>query len=120
MDDLIGVPFAYGGRGPDSFDCYGLIMECARRAGKNLPDFGFASDQALISAMMGSTMPQWQETEPGPGAVVLIRIGRLVSHVGYMLNADHMIHAWHKTGGVTIERIDTWQPRIVGFYRYVG
>ena len=118
--DLIGTPFLFGGRGPDFFDCYGLVMECSRRNGVVVPDFGFSSDQALISAMMGSTMPQWQETPCGPGAVVLLRVGRYVSHVGYMIDNDQMIHTWDASGGVLIERIDVWKQRIVGFYKYVG
>lgn len=120
FSDLIGVPFEYGGRGPDRFDCYGLVMECARREGVSLPDFGFANDQALISAMMGATMPQWIETPKARGAIVLLRTGRWVSHVGFMLDDDRMIHTWDKSGGVTTQRVEDWKQRIVGFYKYVG
>jgi len=119
-DALIGVPFAYGGRGPDQYDCYGLVMECSRRCGITLPDFGFADNQALVASMMGVTMPQWQDTPCAPGAIVLLRVGKWVSHVGYMLDADRMIHTWDKSGGVTVQRIEDWKQRIVGFYKYVG
>lgn len=118
--DLIGVPFQYGGRGPDHYDCYGLVMECARRNGVTLPDFGFADDQAMVAAMMGATLPQWQQVAPQAGAVVLFRVGRYVSHVGYMTSPHHMIHAWKEHGGVCVERIADWQQRIVGFYKHVG
>ena len=117
--DLVGSAFEYGGRGP-AFDCYGLVIECSRRNGVTLPDFGFASDQALISAMMGVTLPQWEETQPSANAVALLRVGKWVSHVGYMLDEHRMIHTWDKSGGVVIERIDAWKQRIVGFYKYVG
>lgn len=120
ISDLVGVPFVYGGRGPEAFDCYGLVMECARRDGVTLPDFGFASDQALVAAMMGVTMPQWEPVEPQAGAVVLFRVGRFVCHVGYLLDAGRMIHTWDKSGGVTIARLDDWKQRIVGFYKHVG
>lgn len=118
--DLIGVPFRFGGRGPDAYDCYGLVMEMSERAGSPLPDFGFSSDQALISSMMGVTMPQWQEVKRDPGAVALLRVGHFISHVGFMLDHDRMIHTWDKSGGVTVQRIAEWQQRIVGFYKYVG
>ena len=118
--DLIGVPFEYGGRGPDALDCYGLVMEVAKRNGTPLPDFGFASDQAMISAMMGCTMPQWEEIEQVAGAIVLFRIGRYVSHCGVMIDESRMIHTWKESGGVTIQPIDLWTQRIVGFYKHVG
>lgn len=120
FSDLVGAPFEYGARGPEKFDCYGLVMECARRDGVTLPDFGFASNQALISAMMGATMPQWQEVEPQAGAVVLLRVGRYVAHVGYLISPTQMIHSWEASGGATIERLDYWKQRIVGFYKHVG
>lgn len=120
FSDLIGVPFEYGGRGPDKFDCYGLVMECARRDGVTLPDFGFASDQALVAAMMGATMPQWEAVEQQAGAVVLFRVGRFVSHVGYLITPHHMIHSWEQAGGASIARLDDWKQRIVGFYKHVG
>jgi cell wall-associated NlpC family hydrolase len=118
--DLVGTPFAYGGRGPQTFDCYGLVMAASLRNGVTLPEFGFANDQALISAMMGVTMPQWEETPCRPGAVVLLRVGRWVSHCGYMVDENRMIHTWDKSGGVTTQRLEDWKQRIVGFYKYVG
>ena len=27
IDDLLGVPYKVHGRGPDSYDCYGLVIE---------------------------------------------------------------------------------------------
>lgn len=118
--DLIGVPFQYGARGPDALDCYGLVMECARRNDVILPDFGFADDQALVAAMMGASLPQWRECEAKDGAVALIRIGKYVAHVGYLMGSNFMIHAWEASGGVSIVRIKDWQHRIVGFYEYAG
>lgn len=120
FSDLVGVPFAYGGRGPDTYDCYGLVMECARRAGVALPDFGVDSNQARIAAMMAASLPQWREIAPRPGAVAFIRVGRLAAHVGYLIDQHHMIHAWESSGGVTVQRLDDWKQRIVGYYEYVG
>lgn len=120
VSDLIGVPFQYGGRGPDALDCYGLVMECARRDGIALPDFGASDNQGVIAAMMGATMPQWKEIGCRPGAVVLLRVGRHVAHVGYVIDDNRMAHTWESSGGVTIQRLDAWKQRIVGFYEYAG
>lgn len=124
--DLIGAPFAYGARGPDAFDCYGLVLELARRDGKTLPDFGNGANWMLpgkqnrVAAMMGASMPQWRQTPSQPGAVVLIRIGRFVSHVAYQIDPHRMLHAWQQSNGVSVVKIDEWRHRIVGFYEYVG
>jgi cell wall-associated NlpC family hydrolase len=119
FSDLVGVPFAYGGRGPDALDCYGLVMECARREGVELPDFGHSKDQAEIMAMMVASLPQWRQIEQRHGAVAFMRVGR-TTHVGYVFGPNHMIHAWEDSGGVTIVRLADWQHRILGFYEYVG
>ena len=116
----IGTPFQYGGRGPDFFDCYGLVMAIHQAQGITLPDYQSPEDQAVIAAMIATQLPLWQEVPCGPGAVVLLRIASLGSHCGYMLNDSDMIHTLEKTGGVAIQRIDSWQRRILGFYKYVG
>lgn len=118
--DLIGVPFKVRGRGPDSFDCYGLVMEMSRRDGIVIPDFGAHSDQGVVAALVGEALPQWEETKCDRGAVALFRIGRYVSHVGYMLDRYQMIHSWERSGGVLVEPIANWKLRLVGFYKYVG
>ena len=124
--DLIGTPFAYGARGPDEFDCYGLVMEMARRDGKTLPDFGHGADwmlpgrQSLVAGMMGASLHQWRQVEITPGAVALLRVGRLPSHVAYVLDQDRMLHAWDQSNGVSVINVEEWKHRIVGFYEYVG
>lgn len=35
--DLLGKPFAWGARGPDSFDCLGVVYEVLSRAGIAVP-----------------------------------------------------------------------------------
>lgn len=118
--DLIGVPFVYGGRDAENaLDCYGLVMECARREGMTLPDFGSSQDQAEIMAMMTASLPQWNQIEKRAGAVAFMRVGR-TTHVGYIVDPHHMIHSWEASGGVTIVRLADWQHRILGFYEYVG
>jgi cell wall-associated NlpC family hydrolase len=119
-DHLIGAPFVYGGRGPTAFDCYGLIMEIYKGQGVNLPDYASPKDQAAISAIFGNQLPLWEEVPRAPGTVALMRMGRLISHCGYMLDNERMIHTIESTGGVTVQRLDVWGQRLIGFYKYVG
>jgi cell wall-associated NlpC family hydrolase len=121
--DLIGTPFEYGGRGPQAFDCWGLVMECYRRVhGVVLPDLRSPSDPAVQAAMAATMMQQtcWERVSPAPGAIVALRVGRLITHVGFALEDDKLIHAWKQTGGVTVNPIAVWQHRIEGFYRYAA
>ena len=48
-DDLIGVPFAYGGRTDKVLDCYGLLMLLEARRGNAIPDFK-SSDNSGVNA----------------------------------------------------------------------
>lgn len=120
ITELIGVPFAYGGRGPDTFDCYGLLMHLHALRGVKLPDYRSPRDQATIAALMANQLTLWEQCEPEAGACVALRIVRGVSHCGMVLEDDRFIHTWEKSGGVCIERLSDWQHRTLGVYRYVG
>ncbi len=123
MIDLLGVPFKRGGRGPDAYDCYGLVMEIYRRRRQiELPDFVTPLSQGRIATVMRENAWRWKAVEPRPEVLVFFRIDGLASHVGYALENDRFIHVWEQSGGVVIERlrIGDWKNRIVGFYDYVG
>lgn len=118
-EDLIGKPFAWGGRGPDCYDCYGLVKTMLERIGhKNIPDYVSPSQgPRIIALMMGETYV-WKETEARPGTVALIKVP-MSMHVGFILPYGKMIHAWHRSGGVVVEHLFDWKRRIVGYYEYV-
>lgn len=119
--ELVGIPFVYGGRSTVAFDCYGLVMHILReKHDLNIPDFRSSASHDLNAAKFVIGLEAWQVVPPAPGAVIAFRIGKHISHCGYMLDALRMIHTWDKSGGVVIERIDAWKQRIIGFYRYVG
>lgn len=116
-EDLIGTPFAYRGRGPDTFDCYGLLIEIYRRQGKTIPDLISPDEGGRITAMFANQLVLWKESKPIAGSAVVIRLpGNM--HVGYMLDHFRMIHTWEKSGGVLVEPLDEWKTRIIGFYTY--
>lgn len=120
--DLIGKPFGRMGRGPDAYDCWGLVMEMLRRDGIQPKDYGWADEAVARQAMMqGAIQTHWERLNgPSPGAVALFRIGRFCSHVGYIIEGNKFIHAWEKTG-VTTEWLGMdWQKRLEGCYKYVG
>ncbi len=113
--DLIGVPFEYGGRGPETYDCYGLLIEMFKRCGQDIPDYGSSSHGTEIIAMMLGRLQEWREVGCEPGVAILIKMPQSM-HVGFMLPYKKFIHTSVITGGVTVENIRIWKHRIRGYY----
>lgn len=47
LDAFIGLPYREGARGPDAYDCYGLVA-------------------AVLRAVRGDVLPDWCQAAPGP------------------------------------------------------
>lgn len=121
-EDLIGKPFKYGARGPQEYDCWGLVQEMLRRSGIDPIDYGWSEQGAAIQLLMLEAESQqcWQKCEMQEGAVLLFRVGRFVSHVGFAINGTQFIHTWQGVGGVVVENFyQDWHKRLVGCYKYV-
>lgn len=119
--DLIGKQFAYGGRGPDEYDCYGLCMEVCRRRGILLPDFGTSPSSPAIHGMIQRGKERFVRLDrPEPFCLVTFMIkAPYTSHVGVVLDDRvRFIHIFRKTR-VCVERLDMpqWSWRTTGFYR---
>lgn len=121
FDDLIGVPFEYGGRDPlRSLDCYGLVMEVYRRRGIELPEYQSTSDRSLIHRMIVEGREMFIEIpRPAPFCVVTFFIRPpYTSHLGVVMeDGTRFLHAIQKACSC-VERLDspTWKDRLTGFY----
>lgn len=117
--DLIGKPFAIGARGPDKFDCYGLVGELYKRLGMMIPEVRSPEEQERMSKQLFDTSQLWTPCEVGMGSVLTFRIGRYVSHVGMIVSPTQFVHVWEGARlGVAVERISEWERRIVGSYLF--
>lgn len=119
--DLMSARYQEGGRGPDTYDCFGLFAELCRRSGLEIPDHPTPADlQQRQSDIMVEAAAQWDRLDtPEPGCAVVLRIGPWMSHIGMVLEGGRFIHA-SKRAGICVARLDDamWRARIAGFYRY--
>jgi cell wall-associated NlpC family hydrolase len=118
--DLIGVPFVDGGRGPDGYDCWGLVCEVFRREGIELRDYKLSCyDSTGAFLLFQEALSSWTRYDPPEvPAVVAIKLNfPAVNHVGVYIGNGKFLHTRDKTG-VVIERLDApqWRHRVEGFY----
>ena len=129
IQDYIGKPFIDGGRGPDNFDCWGLVKYIYEKEYKIYVEDYFIS--ALDTLRVAETMAtekilKWEKINmPEESDLVTIsmdftRPRGFVNHVGIYLGDGKFIHTRLKTGAL-IENINDikWKSRIEGYYRYV-
>jgi cell wall-associated NlpC family hydrolase len=115
--DLIGKPFVRAGRGPDGYDCYGLVREMFRRIGKETPNYTTGPEGATGVAQILSGIREWKKVDYRPGVMVLFKLPTTL-HVGFTLPYGKVIHTWDTSGGVCVERFEEWKLRAIGYYEY--
>lgn len=123
--DLIGKPFRDGGRGPDEYDCFGLLEEVYRRRGINLPPEPNSISQEEKAYAIGQAVErgEWELIEkPQPWCAVAFRvIPPYITHVGVVLqDCQRFLHT-RQGVNVAVERLNSivWRSRIAGFYIHV-
>ncbi|RKE19826.1 NlpC/P60 family protein [Streptomyces sp. TLI_171] len=105
---VIGLPYIWGGEGPQGYDCSGLTMMAWRRGGKQLTHF--AADQYAES-----TPVTYAQLRPGD-LIFWTRTGRAadIYHVGIYLGDDQMIEA--PRPGTAIKQASLWIMGRPDFY----
>lgn len=119
-DDYIGVPFEYGGRSKETaYDCYGLLIDLYKEFHNvDIPNYKSPTEVERISKIFDVEVSQWHEVEEREGAAVWIRISGYGAHVGFCIGNGLFMHTWERSGGVVIERLDSWRRRVIGYYEY--
>ena len=100
----IGKPYLFGGTGPDSFDCSGLMMMAYRAAGVNI---------ARTSQEQWKTLPHVPASKVVPGDLVFFAgsDGTITApgHVGLVVGKNTMIEAYATGTPVRISTFGTAQ-----------
>lgn len=125
----IGLPYEDKGRGPDAFDCYGLVRGAlAAQFRLCLPSYDdtyvAAGDRhsvatAVEAALTNTWAPVVSPQPVAAGDVVILKVGGRPWHCGLVVARNLFLHILE--GGTScIERLDgvQWVRRIEGVYRH--
>jgi peptidoglycan DL-endopeptidase CwlO len=104
--NLLGKPYRNGAKGPDSFDCSGLVHFVYKKAEVTLP----VSTDPLIKA--GYEIPRENIL---PGDLVFFKVSGDF-HVGILVNRNQFIHS-SKSKGVAVDELNGsyWRTKFLMF-----
>lgn len=105
---LLGTPYQWGGAGPTSFDCSGLVQFIHRQLGIATPRTAAEQFSAARPVSMRGL---------APGDLLFFRInGRRVSHVAIYAGEGRFVHAPQTGRPVELRTLDDefYRPRLAG------
>lgn len=94
---MVGVPYRWGGQGPEGFDCSGLVLYSYSNAGLAMPR---------------TSREQFRATAPirleqiTPGDLVFFNTSEDASHVGIYVGEGRFVHAPASNRSVRLEHLD--------------
>jgi cell wall-associated NlpC family hydrolase len=105
---LLGKPYRSGAKGPDSFDCSGLVYYVYKQANVKVPVTAERLERAGYEIAGEEVLP---------GDLILFKI-KHAYHVGIMLNKKEFIHS-SRSKGVAIDSAEQayWKRGLMGFRR---
>ena len=95
----LGVPYLWGGNGFGGIDCSGLVLQCYRTVGVNLPRV--SREQFQVGGSVA-----WNELQPGD-RLYFASDGRRIDHTGLYVGNGQFIHASGRRRMVAIDNLFT-------------
>ena len=90
IDDMLATTYERGARGPDKFDCWGMVCEVCKRMGWTVPADPIAhSDdpRALLRIFRDEVKPhQWVRADRQDGAIAFFGRLEAARHAGIVIN----------------------------------
>lgn len=123
--DLLGMQFKLGGRGPKEIDCYGVLVHYYKAFGLELPDYSSSADwgenEDTILSEYAKFFVKLDPDEPlAVGDMILFLSEKeVMGHLGVCLGNNRFIHSYDKIG-VKIDNFSTnkiWKERVCGHFR---
>lgn len=121
--DLLGMTFEMGGRGPEKIDCYGVLKFYFDAFGLNLPDYSYVDDWSENSNVYLRNYAEcFRKLEPDEtleiGDVILFYSKEIANHAGIYLGESKFINSYEKAG----TKIDSltnpvWKKKVYGYFR---
>jgi hypothetical protein len=119
FDHLIGKPFGEYGRGPDFYDCWGVVIESGKIMGLDTPDYKSLSHRSHeeIWSEVSIRIPEYEKIDrPVIGSIILFKNIDGNAHFGRVIGGNCFIHSTEELG-VHVSSIDGFYSRLIkGFY----
>lgn len=92
-DDLLTVPYKANGRDMSGMDCYGLVLECCRRAGTPLRDVRYNGTEIAADTLSFYTraVNVYPIENAQAGAVIECEYGGNL-HIGFLVDTKTVLH----------------------------
>ncbi|MBP5359381.1 MAG: C40 family peptidase [Treponema sp.] len=110
IQDMLGKPYSDGGRGPDSYDCYGVVLEGARRMGAELTDIRHEGHGLELCTLWPSLGKNVHPVDKAMYGVIVECEADRELHLGLALDSRMMIHATYNKG-VCVHPISLFKVR---------
>lgn len=112
----VGKPYVWGAKGPNAFDCSGLMQAAWAAAG--IPISGGTTNQVHDGTAVGSL----HQVQPGDLLFIPGSLGTPSNprHVGMYAGGGLVVNAYDDKHGVIIESVDAWAPQIVAIRHIAG
>jgi cell wall-associated NlpC family hydrolase len=126
INDYIGKPYLVNARGPDQFDCYGLVLDVYKKfLGITLPDW--TVDDGSVQTAIRVINSAWQSSdamdlvrkvdEPQDMDIAFLTRHSMAHHVGVYINGG-VLHSSHKNRGTAWERPEAFHATGRGELQY--
>ena len=102
---LIGLPYRWGARGPDAYDCWGLVVHALELMGIPCTDDWAPENPACardLIAIERHNASRWRRVPDGdqPGRIALLGNAKRYFHVGVTVPRCRILHTTRETGAV--------------------
>lgn len=111
----VGKPYVWGAKGPDAFDCSGLMQAAWAHAG--VPIAAGTSGQVNT----GDAVRSLGEVQSGDLLLTAGATGTPSNpgHVGMYVGANTLVNAYDEQTGVVLDRLENWANKVVAIRRPV-